>query len=64
VATNGIGNTGKITQVIGAVIDVEFEAGQLPPILNALTVTNPAIDERHDNLVLEVPQHLGERTVR
>jgi F-type H+-transporting ATPase subunit beta len=64
VATNGAGNVGKITQVIGAVIDVEFDEGQLPPILNALTVTNPAIDERTDNLVLEVAQHLGERTVR
>jgi len=64
VATNGTGNVGKITQVIGAVIDVEFDTGQLPPILNALTVTNPAIDEREDNLVLEVAQHLGERTVR
>ncbi len=63
-ATNGTGNVGKITQVIGAVIDVEFEGGALPPILNALTVTNPAIDERQDNLVLEVAQHLGERTVR
>ena len=62
--TNNTGNVGKITQVIGAVIDVEFEGGQLPPILNALTVTNPAIDERADNLTLEVAQHLGERTVR
>jgi F-type H+-transporting ATPase subunit beta len=64
VATNGTGNVGKITQVIGAVIDVEFKTGQLPPILNALAVTNPAIDEREDNLILEVAQHLGERTVR
>jgi F-type H+-transporting ATPase subunit beta len=64
VATNGTGNVGKITQVIGAVIDVEFEGGQLPPILNALAVTNPAIDDRQDNLILEVAQHLGERTVR
>ena len=63
-ATNGTGNVGKITQVIGAVIDIEFENGVLPPILNALTVTNPAIDDRQDNLVLEVAQHLGERTVR
>ena len=63
-ATNGSGNVGKITQVIGAVIDVEFEGGQLPPILNALAVTNPAIDDRQDNLILEVAQHLGERTVR
>ncbi|MBP1689923.1 MAG: atpD [Deltaproteobacteria bacterium] len=63
-ATNGTGNVGKITQVIGAVIDVEFKDGKLPPIFNALTVTNPAIDERADNLILEVAQHLGERTVR
>jgi len=64
VATNGTGNVGTITQVIGAVIDVEFKGGALPPILNALAVTNPAIDERQDNLILEVAQHLGERTVR
>jgi F-type H+-transporting ATPase subunit beta len=64
VATNGTGNVGKITQVIGAVIDVEFASGALPPILNALTVTNPGIDDRQDNLILEVAQHLGERTVR
>jgi F-type H+-transporting ATPase subunit beta len=64
VARNGTGNVGRITQVIGAVIDVEFASGALPPIFNALTVTNPAIDDREDNLVLEVAQHLGERTVR
>ena len=57
-------NTGKITQVIGAVIDVEFEPGQLPEIYHALRVTNPAIDDREFNLVLEVAQHLGENSVR
>ena len=57
-------NFGKITQVIGAVIDVEFEPGKLPPIYNALKVTNPAIDDRELNLVLEVAQHLGENAVR
>ena len=55
---------GKITQVIGPVVDVEFLAGQVPPILNALTVTNPAISDAQDNLVLEVAAHLGENTVR
>jgi len=55
---------GKITQVIGPVVDVEFLAGQVPPILNALTVTNPAISAAQDNLVLEVAAHLGENTVR
>jgi F-type H+-transporting ATPase subunit beta len=55
---------GQITQVIGPVVDVEFPAGQVPPILNALTVTNTAIDDKIDNLVLEVASHLGENTVR
>jgi F-type H+-transporting ATPase subunit beta len=57
-------NTGKISQVIGAVIDVEFEPGKLPEIYHALRVTNPAIDDREYNLVLEVAQHLGENSVR
>jgi len=57
-------NIGKISQVIGAVIDVEFEPGKLPEIYHALRVTNPAIDDRENNLVLEVAQHLGENVVR
>ena len=57
-------NKGIITQIIGAVIDVEFEPGMLPPIYNALRVTNPAIDDQEFNLVLEVAQHLGENAVR
>ena len=55
---------GKVTQVLGAVVDVEFSDGQLPPIYNAIKLSNPAIDEREWNLVLEVAQHLGENTVR
>jgi len=55
---------GKITQVIGPVVDVEFSNGTLPPIYNALKITNPAINDREWNLVVEVAQHLGERTVR
>ncbi len=55
---------GKITQVLGAVIDVEFSDGHLPPIYNAIKVTNSAIDDREWNLVVEVAQHLGENTVR
>ena len=57
-------NIGKISQVIGAVVDVEFEPGKLPEIYHALRVTNPAIDDREQNLVLEVAQHLGENSVR
>lgn len=49
---------GKISQVIGAVVDVQFE-GPLPEILNALET-----DNNGTRLVLEVAQHLGERTVR
>ena len=55
---------GKIIQVIGPVVDVEFPAGKLPKILNALNVTNPSISSEKDNLVLEVAQHLGESVVR
>jgi F-type H+/Na+-transporting ATPase subunit beta len=55
---------GKVVQVTGPVVDVEFPPGQLPEIYTALTAANPAIDERADNLVLEVAQHLGENTVR
>jgi F-type H+-transporting ATPase subunit beta len=57
-------NEGKIIQVIGPVVDVAFKEGELPPILNGLSVSNPAIDDRPDNLVLEVAQHLGDNTVR
>ena len=57
-------NEGKIIQVIGPVIDVAFSEGQLPNILSALLVTNPAIDDKPDNLVLEVAQHLGDNVVR
>ncbi|HSC86390.1 MAG TPA: F0F1 ATP synthase subunit beta [Polyangiaceae bacterium] len=57
-------STGKITQVIGPVVDVEFPPGALPKILNALTVTNPSVSSEADNLVLEVAQHLGQGVVR
>jgi len=57
-------NTGRIVQVIGPVIDVEFEEGNLPSIMSALTITNPAINDEEDNLVVEVAQHLGDNVVR
>jgi F-type H+-transporting ATPase subunit beta len=56
--------TGKIIQVIGPVVDVEFSFGNLPDINTALKLTNPAIDKKIDNLILEVSQHLGENNVR
>jgi F-type H+/Na+-transporting ATPase subunit beta len=57
-------NIGRITQVMGPVVDVEFEQGQLPNILTALLISNPAINEEADNLVVEVAQHLGDNVVR
>jgi F-type H+-transporting ATPase subunit beta len=55
---------GRVTQVMGPVVDVEFPHGDLPSINTALRVTNKAIDDRPFNLVLEVAMHLGDRTVR
>ena len=49
---------------MGPVVDVEFPTGKLPAIYNALTLSNPAISNKADNLVLEVAQHLGENVVR
>lgn len=57
-------NKGKITQVIGPVVDVEFEPGNLPEVFYAVKMTNPAINDAEWNLVCEVAQHLGENTVR
>ncbi len=57
-------NIGKITQVMGPVVDVEFEQGKLPKILTALLISNPAISDEPDNLVVEVAQHLGDNIVR
>ena len=57
-------NIGKITQVMGPVVDVEFQQGCLPSIYTALLITNPTIDDEPDNLVLEVALHLGDNIVR
>ncbi len=55
---------GKVSQVLGAVVDVHFEGGNLPEIYTALRVSNPAISDEAGNLTLEVAQHLGENIVR
>ncbi len=57
--TKNTGKIGKITQVISAVVDVQFPSGELPSILNALECQNHG-----KRLVLEVAQHIGENTVR
>lgn len=56
--------TGRIAQVTGAVVDVEFPEGALPRIYTALKLSNPSIGNRKDNLTLEVAQHLGDNVVR
>src|SRR6266852_1705864 len=55
---------GRIIQVIGPVVDVEFSGGDLPEINTALRISNPSISDKQGNLVVEVAQHLGERSVR
>jgi len=55
---------GRITQVMGPVVDVEFPPGNLPEVFTALKVSNPSISKAEDNLTIEVAQHLGENTVR
>jgi F-type H+-transporting ATPase subunit beta len=56
--------TGRISQILGAVVDVRFPEGQLPRILTALKLSNPAISDEPENLTLEVAQHLGDNAVR
>ena len=57
-------NKGKIVQVIGPVVDVRFEAEQLPALYNAIRISNPSISDKEGNLVVEVAQHLGDNVVR
>jgi len=55
---------GRVVQVIGPVVDVAFDSAELPEINTALLLSNKAIDNRPDNLTVEVAQHLGEHMVR
>ena len=57
-------NIGRVVQVIGPVVDVAFEGGQLPNIMNAIAITNPTINDQEDNLIVEIAQHLGDNVVR
>ena len=62
--SNPTDTAGRITQITGAVVDVEFKQDQLPLLYTALTTTNTSISDQPDNLVLEVVQHLGSNVVR
>ncbi len=56
---------GRIVQIMGPVVDVAFDEGnKLPDIKDALLITNPAIDDKEDNLVVEVGLHVGDNVVR
>lgn len=56
--------SGRISQVLGPVVDVYFEGGDLPEINTALKISNKGISDSEWNLVVEVAQHLGQNTVR
>jgi F-type H+-transporting ATPase subunit beta len=64
IANAGKTVSGKVLQVLGPVVDVEFPESCLPPIFTALTLSNPSINDKPDNLTLEVAQHLGNNAVR
>ncbi len=53
-------NTGKITQIISAVLDIKFDNGDLPEIYDAVEITR----KNGEKLIVEVAQHLGDDTVR
>ena len=57
-------NVGRVIQVLGAIVDVEFSHGHRPALLNSLTSTNPLLSNKPMNLVLEVAQYLGDCRVR
>ena len=63
--SNNGSNVGKIVQVIGPVVDIDFSEGTLPSIYNSIIIKRKSLDENEErNLVVEVQQHLGESRVR
>ena len=57
-------NEGKIVQIIGPVIDIDFSGGGLPAILNAVRIPRVTVEGKTEELVVEVQQHLGDNIVR
>ncbi|NWG28829.1 MAG: F0F1 ATP synthase subunit beta [Ignavibacteriaceae bacterium] len=55
---------GKIVQIIGPVVDIEFEGGNLPKIYNAVRIPRTTFEGKQEDLILEVQQHLGEDRIR
>lgn len=62
--TNTNNNMGKVVQIMGPVIDVEFKDSELPPIYTALKLTNHLLNDEKWNLIVEVAQQLGGNRVR
>ena len=60
----GNDNFGHVIQVLGPVVDVEFSGDALPPINNALKLSNSLINDKEWNLVVEVAQQVGSKRVR
>jgi F-type H+-transporting ATPase subunit beta len=57
-------NVGKIVQVIGPVVDIDFEDGYLPEIYNAIKINRTTLEGTEEELIVEVQSHLGENRVR
>jgi len=57
-------NKGKIVQIIGPVVDIDFSGGQLPSILNSIRIPRVTVEGKEEDLICEVQQHLGEDRVR
>ncbi len=57
-------NKGKIIQIIGPVVDIDFSGGELPQILNAIRIPRVTVEGKEEDLICEVQQHLGEDRVR
>jgi F-type H+-transporting ATPase subunit beta len=57
-------NEGKIAQVIGPVVDIDFQDGYLPEIYNSIRIPRTTIEGEEEDLIVEVQQHLGENRVR
>lgn len=57
-------NEGKIVQVIGPVVDIDYEDGYLPKIYNAIKIPRTSLEGNEEELTVEVQQHLGENRVR
>ena len=62
--SNNTVNKGKIIQIIGPVLDIDFSGGSLPAIYNAIQIKRKTQDGKEENLITEVQQHLGNNVVR